>query len=252
MSYAPDSGIVVALSGSGGPLSEPSVEDAPSTLAVSTRATIPAVLQRSAYVYHLEQYVREFQPVGHLELIVVRDMAQQTAAMEAWNDAVGALQRQRASACQRLSHPRGTMTANSRSVPWRRRFRPPKSISLNTMDRGAAVPSIALFAPCWICKSDGGVARRVERVFRRTTSSLRRPAKTISRGDSIRGVIAVRAAEAVAATTSQVGGAGNAVVARDRRGSGRARSPPIHRCRWSSGSQPSACYCGSRRWGPRN
>ena len=59
------------------------------------------------------------------------------------------------------------MTANSRSVPWRRRFRPPKSISLNTMGRQRAAPSIALFAPCWICKSDGGVARRVERVFRR-------------------------------------------------------------------------------------
>ncbi len=63
---------------------------------VSTAASVPDVLQRSRFAHHLQEYIRQFQPVGHLENVVVRDLARQTAAMEVWGEGVVALQRQRA------------------------------------------------------------------------------------------------------------------------------------------------------------
>ncbi len=107
MFTGPDNNAVVVMSGSGAPLAEPSVGDAPPTLAVSPRVMIPAVLERAAYEYHLREFVREFQPVGHLEFTVVCDMARQTAAMEAWNEGVSALQRQRAQRLPELVLPEG-------------------------------------------------------------------------------------------------------------------------------------------------
>ena len=56
----------------------------------SSTALIPAVLEHSAFEYHLRECIREFQPVGYLELMVARDMARHLAAMETWNEGVGA------------------------------------------------------------------------------------------------------------------------------------------------------------------
>ncbi len=87
-------------------------ESAPSVLAAegdstSTTAMIPAVLERSAFEYHLCECVREFQPVGYLELMVARDIARHLVAMETWNEGVGALQRQRAQRLPDLVLPEG-------------------------------------------------------------------------------------------------------------------------------------------------
>ena len=62
----------------------------------SAMAEIPAVIDRASFEFHLRELTREFQPVGHLEGMVVRDMARHVAAMEVWNEGGGALQRQRA------------------------------------------------------------------------------------------------------------------------------------------------------------
>ena len=75
--------------------------------AISTADILPAVLERSAFEYHFNEYLREFQPVGHLEHMVVRDMARQTAAIDTWNEGVGALQRQRAQRLPELVLPQG-------------------------------------------------------------------------------------------------------------------------------------------------
>jgi hypothetical protein len=64
--------------------------------AIPVDATIPAVLERSSFEYYFGEYVRQFEPVGAIETIVVRDLARQTAAMEMWSEGLGALQRQRA------------------------------------------------------------------------------------------------------------------------------------------------------------
>lgn len=82
----------------------------------STLAVKPVVLERSAFEFHLQEYVRELQPVGHVELVVVRDMARQTAAMEVWNEGVGALQRQRAQRLTELILPEGNGGAELEDV----------------------------------------------------------------------------------------------------------------------------------------
>lgn len=61
-----------------------------------TMAEIPAVLERSSFEHHLREFTHQFQPAGHLEMMIVRDMARQVSAAEAWHEGVGALHRQRA------------------------------------------------------------------------------------------------------------------------------------------------------------
>jgi hypothetical protein len=48
----------------------------------ATPVTLPAVLERSSFEYHLKELVDEFRPVGHVEFMVVRDMAGHITAME--------------------------------------------------------------------------------------------------------------------------------------------------------------------------
>ncbi len=68
---------------------------------------IPAVLERSSFEHHFREYAREFQPVGHAEVMVVRDLARQTAAMEAWGEGIAALQRERAQRLPEIVLPEG-------------------------------------------------------------------------------------------------------------------------------------------------
>ena len=75
--------------------------------AISTAGILPAVFERSAFEYHVQACTREFQPVGYLELMVVRDIARHLVAMETWNEGVGALQRQRAQRLPELVLPQG-------------------------------------------------------------------------------------------------------------------------------------------------
>jgi hypothetical protein len=79
----------------------------PQSEMVPTTAALPAALERSAFEFHLREYLREFQPVGHIEVNVVRDLARHTSAIDAWNEAVGALQRQRAQRLPQLILPEG-------------------------------------------------------------------------------------------------------------------------------------------------
>lgn len=74
---------------------------------VSTAHLVPATLERASFEYHLREYTRQFQPVGHIELMLVRDLARQTVAMEVWSEGLGALQRQRAQRLPEIVLPGG-------------------------------------------------------------------------------------------------------------------------------------------------
>jgi hypothetical protein len=91
-SHDPTHNVPVAVS----PAENAHVTLANGTGSATPTALIPAVMERSAFEYHLEECRREFQPVGYLEFMVVRDIARHVVAMETWNEGVGALQRQRA------------------------------------------------------------------------------------------------------------------------------------------------------------
>ena len=86
-----------------GPLISPAV----ATDSSVTPATFPAVLERSSFEYHLKECVDEFRPVGHVEFMVVRDIARHITAMETWNEGAGALQRQLAQRLPDLVVPEG-------------------------------------------------------------------------------------------------------------------------------------------------
>jgi len=65
------------------------------TATVTSGNAIPAVLERESFEFHLGEFVRQFAPVGHIETMIVRDLARHAAGMERWNEALGAIQRQR-------------------------------------------------------------------------------------------------------------------------------------------------------------
>jgi hypothetical protein len=82
-------------------------------LAKSGASTVPALdvllaaLNRSTLDYYLQEYVREFQPVGHLEWTVVHDLTWHTVAVETCNEGLGALHRQQARRLPELVSPLG-------------------------------------------------------------------------------------------------------------------------------------------------
>ena len=74
----------------------PSAEGASPAAAAPRPVILPAVLERSAFEYHLQECIREWQPVGYFELMLVRDIAWNVNGAEGWNEGSAALQRQRA------------------------------------------------------------------------------------------------------------------------------------------------------------
>jgi hypothetical protein len=57
---------------------------------------LPVLLRQEAQEEYALRYREHYQPVGPVELAIVRDLARQAAAMEQWGVAVGAVERQAA------------------------------------------------------------------------------------------------------------------------------------------------------------
>ena len=124
----------------------------------ATPATIPAVLERSSFEYHLRECVGEFRPVGHVEFMVVRDIARQITAMEAWNEGTARSSGNWPSVYLSLLCRRATR-ANWKTSPWPRPSRPRRSTSASSTHKSGAAESAAASGHCWNCRQDGIAAR---------------------------------------------------------------------------------------------
>ena len=56
--------------------------------------SLPELLHRSRQAEYREAYMHEYHPVGPTEHSIVRELASHTAAIDLWNEAIGAIERQ--------------------------------------------------------------------------------------------------------------------------------------------------------------
>jgi hypothetical protein len=122
----------------------------PVAAVVTPRAAVPAQLARTAFEAHLREFTDVFQPAGHLERVLVRILARETAALETLGEGVAALQRQRA------------------------RHLPELAVSLDAQERESEDLALAAAVSAPDVQLGEHLAQRHTRGFHRTLETLQR------------------------------------------------------------------------------